>query len=333
MDLTTYFYNDCSRIIVNYSKNPNFNIDPGNLPQDHTLKWNTLTDENGPITIYPHPISGNLGMHRHDFFELAYVYRGKCRMCVDASSIEMRAGDLCLLNLQARHTIEVGDIKDNIIFNILAAPAFFNSIYFRLAYLPSSDYLFDFFLKSMENQRIKDNFVLFHNTGNNSYMALIEQVIYESYGGKFQKNEMLGFLFSSLLIELARTYGNSLDVSSRLELKKYRITEITDYIYEHYDTITLKDLAEHFSYSCAYLSTVIKKFSGCSFSELLHTFRFVKACQLLTETDKSISEVIALIGCSNSTWFTKKFKERYTLSPSEYRRKYKTEFRENSIKI
>ncbi len=323
MDLTTYFYNDCSRLLKNYPKNLGDNIDYGTLPQDYELKWNTITNEKVPVIIYPHPISGHMGMHRHDFFELAYVYRGNCRMCVDSSPVEMSAGDLCLLNLQARHTIEVGDIKENIIFNILATPAFFNSIYFRLAYLPNSDYLFDFFLRSMENQRIKDNYVLFRNAKDSSHLDLIEHVIYESYGKKLYKNEMLGFLFSSLLIELARAYGTTLDASSRLELKKYKITEITDYIYEHYNSITLKVLAESFNYSCAYLSTIIKKYSGNSFSELLHAFRFVKACQLLTETDKSVSEIIELVGCSNPTWFTKKFKEQYAMSPSAYRRKYK----------
>ncbi len=324
MDLTKYFYNDCSRLAENFTKNPpDYMADPSNLPPDYALKWNSLTDEKGPVIIYPHPLSGNLGMHKHDFFEFVYVYRGKCKMCIDSIPIEMEAGDMCLLNLQAKHTIEVGDITENIIFNILATPAFFNSIYFRLAYLPNREYLFDFFLKSMENQRNKDNYVLFRNAADNSYLDLIEHVIYESYGKKIHKEEMLGFLFSSLLIELARAYGSKLVASSKLELKKYKITEITDYIYEHYNTITLKDLAEHFNYSCAYLSTVIKKYSGSSFSELLHTFRFLKACQLLTETEKSISEIIELVGCSNQTWFTKRFKECYSISPSEYRHKYK----------
>ena len=107
------------------------------------------------------------------------------------------------------------------------------------------------------------------------------------------------------------------------ELKKYKITEITEYIFAHYKDITLKDLAAHFNYSCAYLSTVIKKYSGNSFSELLHAFRFLRACQLLTESDTSISDIIEDVGCSNQTWFIQNFKKRYGISPSEYRRRYR----------
>jgi len=323
MDLTNYYYKDVEQIyrdIENHQELYELGLD--NPPSDYELKWASLTTDKGPLTIYPHPADFDLWAHCHDFFEFAYVYRGGCRMHIDSADIELKAGDMCLFNLQAKHSIDVDSSNENIIFNIIVKPEYFNSSYFRLACLPNNEYIFDFFLESMINQQIKDNYVLFKNSSDNTYQDLIEHIIHEHYEGKSHKEVLLNFLFSSMLIELSRTYGSNLDASSKEELKKYKITEITEYIFAHYKDITLKDLAAHFNYSCAYLSTVIKKYSGNSFSELLHAFRFLRACQLLTESDTSISDIIEDVGCSNQTWFIQNFKKRYGISPSEYRRRY-----------
>ena len=326
MDLAKYFEKDVKLILIKKMLediNGDF-IDPFNSPPNHELKWHTIVKDNkGPLFIYPHPIVGEISKHHHNFFEFVYVYRGTCKMNVDSIIIELKAGDICLFNLQANHSIEVTDIKKDMIFNLLVKPDYFNSVYFRLTYLSNSEYLFDFFLESMLNHCLKDNYILFQYYPDNTYEYLINHLIYEHYHENFHKEELQNFLLSSLLIELSRIYGSNLDASSKKELKNYKITEITDYIYEHYDRISLKDLAKHFNYNTTYLSTIIKKYTGSSFSEMLHTFRFLKACQFLTNTNKNVAEIIEEVGCSNQTWFIQNFKKRYGASPSEYRRRYK----------
>lgn len=323
MNLESYFYEECTRFSGSCSNLPT------NLPQHYVAKWDSLTNEKGLISIFPHTISSHISSHSHDFFEFVYVYTGTCKIKVDDSDLVLNAKDICLLNLQANHSIEATNIEENIIFYILVKPDYFKSIYFQLISLPNNKYIFDFFLESLVNHYIKDNFVLIHHNSDNTHSNLIEHIIHEYYIGKNHKEKMLNFLLSSLLIEFSRSYEHHVNSCSKEELNKYKITEITDYIYEHYKDITLKDLANHFNYSSSYLSTVIKKYSGNSFSEILHTFRFLKSCQLLTETTSSITDIIEEVGCSNKTWFVKNFKKRYGISPSEYRRKYKKRVSQN----
>jgi len=326
MNIEKQFLEHCNQIIDTFSKASEEEAVRNILsPPNYSILWNTITESKGPLSIYPHPLGGHMNFHSHDFFEFIYIYKGSCSISVDSKELQLEAGDLCLLNLQARHTIEVESIEKDMIYNILVKPDYFNSMYFRLTYLPDNEYIFDFFLESMLNHSMKDNFILFRYTAENNYEDIIRHIISEYYVGKTKthKEEMMYFLFSSLLIELSRSYGFHLDKSSKEELKKYKITEITDYIYENYKDITLKELAEHFNYNHAYLSTIIKKYTGTSFSEMLYTFRFLKSCQLLIDTRHSIAEITEEVGCSNQTWFVHNFKKRYGISPSEYRKKYK----------
>lgn len=324
MNLEKYFYQEYN----NFSKAcSNTSLDEWNnsinLPQDYIARWHTLTNEKGPINIFPHTISSNVSRHSHDFFEFIYVYKGTCKIKVDNYDVVLKSKDICLLNLQSKHSIDSINIEEDIIFYILVKPDYFKSIYFQLISLPNNKYIFDFFIESMAANYIKDNFIVIQNNPDNICADLVEHIIYENYIEKNHKEEMISFLFSSMLIEFSRSYEKHINDCSKIELNKYKITEITDYIYENYKNITLKSLAEHFNYSSAYLSTIIKKYSGSSFSEILHTFRFLKACQLLIETKYSITYIVEEVGCSNRTWFIHNFKKRYGISPSEYRRKYK----------
>ncbi|MDS0527426.1 AraC family transcriptional regulator [Clostridium sp. SHJSY1] len=314
MNLRKYFYDVC-----NDYKNCTTFVST----QDYIAEWYKLSDKKGLINIFPHANYNHFITHSHDFFEFVYVYNGSCKITVDNSNITLESKDICLFNLQAKHSIQVMNTEEDIIFYILVHPDYFKSAYFQLIYLPNDKYIFDFFLESMLNHYIKDNFILIHHLQDSTYNNLIEHIIYENYENRNHKEEMINFLLSSLLIEFSRSYETHINNSSKIELDKYKISEITDYIYENYKNVTLKSLAKHFNYSSTYLSTIIKKYSGNSFSEILHSFRFLKSCQLLTESKDSITDIIEEVGYSNKTWFIQNFRKRYGVSPSEYRKKYK----------
>ena len=53
--------------------------------------------------------------------------------------------------------------------------------------------------------------------------------------------------------------------------------------------------------------------------ELLQKKRLNKAVQLLVETKLSVSNIIAGVGYDNASYFFRIFKERYGMSPKEYR--------------
>ncbi|MCC8102868.1 MAG: helix-turn-helix transcriptional regulator [Clostridiales bacterium] len=93
------------------------------------------------------------------------------------------------------------------------------------------------------------------------------------------------------------------------------------YIGEHIDTVTLQDVARHFSYHPNYISSLLPKEIGKTFSEILLEQRMERAAALLDGTSLPISEVARLLGYSNSSNFYKAFREYYGISPGECQKK------------
>lgn len=319
MDLKEYYVRYCETITQTMS-------DEESQKRIHeystkgTLVDNFFEFHGFDITIFPHYFKYNIAEHCHNFFEFIYVYRGHCITTIDSSPLYLNEGDLCLLNLKAFHTIHLNNPSQDIIFNILVKKSMLNNAYFKL--ISYNKFISDFFLDSLQNKRKIDNYILFRREiPNCPFEDLIQHIIYEFYNGELYKEKMFDFLFTSLLIELARNYGQHMHKQINQELKNRDITEIIQYIVEHCDTASITSLAEHFNYSPNYLSVLVKKYYGSSFSEILHNIRFKKAAQMLKETSLPIVEIMESVGYTNRTWFTRKFETRYKLSPSEYRKK------------
>ena len=322
MDLSKYFIADYKRLLNTHKQQTEQRFIIEHLPADYTAIWNDFSLGKAFVSIFPHMIDQYVKNHSHNFFEFLYVYKGYCKIYIDDSEILLNEKDICILNLQARHSVEEIDLSCNIIYYIMVNPDYFKSTYFQLMYV-QSHHVFDFFLESIANHKMINNYILFNSNKNSTLETLTNQVIEESYHNYQYKNEMLNFILSAFFVELSRRYQEYIYTTSKKEIGDYTITEIIDYINSNYKTVTLKDVANHFNYSSTYLSVLIKKYSGISFTEIVHTFRLQKFSQLLIETKYPVTELALDVGISNRTWLIKKFKERYGLTPSEFRQKYK----------
>lgn len=55
------------------------------------------------------------------------------------------------------------------------------------------------------------------------------------------------------------------------------------------------------------------------FTEYLQTKRLNEAMQLLEETSLSVLEISNAVGYENDSFFRRKFKERFSVTPKQYR--------------
>ena len=53
--------------------------------------------------------------------------------------------------------------------------------------------------------------------------------------------------------------------------------------------------------------------------EYVNQYRLTQAAQLLRTTAQSVSDICYLTGFNSSSYFTKKFKDYYKMTPKEYR--------------
>ena len=108
--------------------------------------------------------------------------------------------------------------------------------------------------------------------------------------------------------------------------KQQSMTKFRHYIDQNLATVTLNSMAEHFYITPAYLSRTFKKGMGQNFSEYLSNRRLEKAV-LLLEQGIRINDISRQLGYASPAYFLSKFKEKYGMPPSVYRKNllfYKT---------
>jgi len=116
------------------------------------------------------------------------------------------------------------------------------------------------------------------------------------------------------------------EISERLFLKKQSksrrlIEPIEQYIRAHLsEDITLREIANQFSYSANHMGYLFKEQTGESFNEYLVRNRMEKARSLLLDPALKIYEVADQVGYKSLAYFSRLFREHYGITPGDYRK-------------
>ena len=105
-----------------------------------------------------------------------------------------------------------------------------------------------------------------------------------------------------------------------------RIERIRTFLTENFmERITLEDLSRETFFSIAYLSKYIKRNFGRNFSEVLLDLRLSHAEADLIHTDMSITSIAMDNGFASPVAFTRFFRDKHGITPSEYRQQMQKE--------
>lgn len=92
------------------------------------------------------------------------------------------------------------------------------------------------------------------------------------------------------------------------------------YIADHLsEEISRKEVADHVYLNPDYLSRLLKKETGLSFSEYVLDRRIFLAKMLLQATGKNIQEIAGMTGFNSASYFSKIFRQETGLSPAAFR--------------
>lgn len=142
------------------------------------------------------------------------------------------------------------------------------------------------------------------------------------------KLQGLFYEFFSLIVE-----ENSIEEKDeKNELNPY-VDKIITYIKNNYwDDINVNNIIEYVGLNRSYLSTLFKKNMGITIQEYLTVFRLSRANELLDITNESIENVANSCGYKDPLVFTKAYKKKYGVTPTQHRKKDRKEAKENLIK-
>lgn len=101
------------------------------------------------------------------------------------------------------------------------------------------------------------------------------------------------------------------------------IWKVLAYIHAHYrEPLSLGDIARIYGLSVPYLSSEIKRRAGVTFTRLLQDIRMRHACSLILSTDMSHLDVALEVGFNSFKTFSRLFRERMGMTPSDYRKRH-----------
>lgn len=118
-------------------------------------------------------------------------------------------------------------------------------------------------------------------------------------------------------------YKNNIDFE-RQDSRTKMISQIQEYIAANLDTATLQTISSHVYLNPSYLSKLYKMETGIGISEYIYQLKMKQADHLLRTTNNKIYEISAQLGYVKTSYFIKVFKERFGLTPQEYREEIST---------
>lgn len=255
--------------------------------------------------------------HRQDFFFIDYAYHRDYNALSSKfdNLITVREGD-CYIGQPFSGYALRGECPDDDIIMIgvhIKKEAFFRE------YLPALSTDIDMlrFFLDPQTDKFSDEFIHLSFEPSSPVRSLLEMMVVEYADKKEDTQQILKPLVLSLFMLIARRY----------RLKKTKTVpdapdtlaeRILRYLNTHPEAVTLKEVAAHFSYHPNYISALLHRELGKTFSEIVLERRMDRAVILLQGTTLSVEEIASMLGYSNTSNFYKAFREYYQTSPREY---------------
>lgn len=275
--------------------------------------------QNKEISINKHSRFADFPLHSHKFIELNYMLHGNCTQYVNGNKVILNSGDILLLDIGSRHLVKsLG--KDDILMNIL-----FHSTNIHVDLInklqTSQSIIFDFLLNTTIGIQATGNYFVFKQQDwhDHEVYQILESIISEYFFPSSFSDELISSYLPILFILLVRNFQTTLVSNNKHKYYDPVMLRVLSEIENHYTTITLDQIAIKLNYNKSYLSTLIRRKSGVTFTELLNHQRLLQAHMLITSTNLSITSIIERVGFTNRTYFYHQFKLLYNALPQELR--------------
>lgn len=286
------------------------------------IRENDIINRTEDITVYIHIPYINDGLHRHDHFEINYVYKGTGYFSFTEDGQDKMAakeGTLCFFAPDAPHNFLA--TPGSIIISVMLRKTTLMSVFSLL--LKREDSISVFFRSCLYKENYPRYFMA--ETGNSLNMQrYIQQLMFKFNQQDPYRNadaiSLLSMFFSHVMrtcCQYAALY-DSADIDGQNESFAYML--ILQYIYQNYSSVTLKTLSHAFNYSESFLSRLIRRQSGKNFSKIVQDCKLTHGKELLETTSISISRICEMIGYTSPEHFSRVFKKEYHVSPSDYRK-------------
>ena len=266
------------------------------------------------IQVRPHTRFVHFPKHRHNYIEVIYMCKGSTVHIVDGNRVVLQEGDLLFLNQNAVQEILPAGEED-IAVNFIILPQFFDTAFEMIG--ADDNLLRDFLVGSLCRNNQAVSYLYFHVAEVLPIQNMVENMVWSVLHNTLNKRSSNQITMGLLILQLLN-YMDKMETGEK-QVDQEFVISVLNYIETKYKDGSLSELSELMGYDLYWMSREIKKKTGKTYKELLQTKRMNQAAYMLANTKIPVSEIIQMVGYDNSSYFYRKFKERYGVSPKEFR--------------
>ena len=283
--------------------------------KDMIIDSKKLLQKGKLIQVRPHTRFVHFPKHTHNYIEVIYMCQGRTTHIINGKEVVLEEGDLLLLNQNAVQEIMPAG-KEDIAVNFIVLPEFLDTAFSMMG--DEENQLRDFLVGALSGRDGETSWMYFHVADILPVQNLIENMVwtifYDSSNKRSCTQITMGLLFLQLLncMDKMETGGSKYDAEIT--------AAVLSYVNEHYKNGTLSELAGQMGYDVYWLSREIRRRTGRTYKELLQEKRMQQAVYMLINSEIPVTDVIESVGYDNTSYFYRKFRERYGVSPKKYRK-------------
>lgn len=259
-------------------------------------------------------LNGYVAVHTHDCTELVIILAGKAVHMINDEEYDLKAGDVFVVNLGSRHGYKAAcSLKlANIMFdynrlveneNELRHMTGFQSLFILEPYFRKQHK----FESKLQLNPASLNFV-------KDFLSIVENE-YQNRANGFKP--VVRTYFLTLVAYLSRQYTAG---KSKASGRLFQVADAVAFMENNFQSqVAISTVA-----SIAYLSTrqftrIFKASYKVSPKEYIITLRLEYACRLLQDKTMKLGPIAMECGFSDISFFSRQFKARFGITPSEYR--------------
>ncbi len=250
--------------------------------------------------------------HWHEDIELIRIFSGQMDYYINGKHILLKENDSLLINAKHMHYGYSEQEKE----------CFFSCILFQTSLLTGNKVLSqNYTIPVLENADLE----YVHFDGTTEYgretAELLDQIVAlkesGSYAYEMEVIGLLHILWSRMLrhtdtLSMVHRSSNQTDMSVQKDMVAF--------IFQHYsEKITLADIAASGHVCRSKCCSIFKHYLQQSPIDFLNSYRLKASCNLLINTDISITEIALACGFNHLSYFSKMFFDTFACTPSEYR--------------
>ena len=254
-------------------------------------------------------------IHTHNFYELNVVMSGNGKHIVNNSTFHITSGDVFIMPPNISHGYMFNS-KNYSIFHLLFNKQFFKKYESDLNRMSGYQILFNIDPLLRNQTNIVNSFLHINITENYNLTRIFNELT-------MQEKEHLTLYVIAKICDMIEEEKSTYNDGKRY---LFDLLKSVEYIHSNYESkIELQTL---YTISCMSRSSYIRYFKqifNCPPIDYIQNYRLRQAKSMLKHTNNSLTSIANDCGFCDSAHFSRLFKDKYQISPSNYRNMLKND--------